>query len=58
MWWMLGAVCNAVIGDDRSRHRNRPLRTTAALVEHLDREPEPAPLPPEDPEQLKSPAPS
>ena len=26
-----------LIGDDRSRRSNRPLRTTAALVEHVDR---------------------
>jgi hypothetical protein len=67
MWWMLGAVCNAVISAAylmivvaiaRPLVTNRPLRTTAAVVEHLDREPGPAPLPPEAPEPLNNPAPS
>jgi L-alanine-DL-glutamate epimerase-like enolase superfamily enzyme len=48
-----------LIADD-GRRVHRPLRSTAALVEHLDRKPEPdlPPTTPEDPESRTDPAPS
>jgi hypothetical protein len=36
-----------LIGDDRGRHANRPLRSAAALVEHRDGTLDPPPLDPD-----------
>ena len=49
-----------LIGDESRHHRNRPLRSTAALVEHFDRGPETGTTPPatDEPDPRANPAPS